>query len=294
MWKSIGNFFANLWAKLFGQKSLPAPVATLPPPVPTQIDILPIQIPMQKGAVGPDVVVLQDNLREVGCDPGASDGKFGDKTEAALKLFQQKKGMQQTGILDDKGLKALSAHIHVGAPPVTPVQPEPIQPLPPTDDLLSLIEHAKKYERLHESGGNNRGPYIDVWLKAIGVPLGSSWCMAFVQAMIKEVEKESGVKSRIHRSAGCLDVWNNSPKDMRDANPQPGDIIIWRHGQTYQGHTGIVIKRIDTHSVQTIEGNTGPVNTHVDPNGDGVYVKTRLLAGQGDMKVMGFIRPFDK
>lgn len=43
---------------------------------------------LEKGDTGPDVMKLQDALKRLGYDPGTSDGIFGERTEAALKLFQ--------------------------------------------------------------------------------------------------------------------------------------------------------------------------------------------------------------
>jgi peptidoglycan hydrolase-like protein with peptidoglycan-binding domain/LysM repeat protein len=55
---------------------------------------------MQRGMGGDDVKKLQAMLNAQGARPPlALDGKFGPKTEAALKSFQQANGIQQTGVL---------------------------------------------------------------------------------------------------------------------------------------------------------------------------------------------------
>jgi peptidoglycan hydrolase-like protein with peptidoglycan-binding domain len=49
----------------------------------------------------------QEKLSAAGHDAGAADGKMGPKTQAALKEFQQSKGLQASGQLDQKTVAAL-------------------------------------------------------------------------------------------------------------------------------------------------------------------------------------------
>ncbi len=49
----------------------------------------------------------QEKLAAAGKDVGTPDGKMGPKTQAALKDFQQEKGLQASGQLDDQTLAAL-------------------------------------------------------------------------------------------------------------------------------------------------------------------------------------------
>lgn len=50
------------------------------------------------GSSGDDVAKLQKRLAAAGFDPGAADGIFGTKTEAALKSFQESVGIDADGI----------------------------------------------------------------------------------------------------------------------------------------------------------------------------------------------------
>lgn len=59
------------------------------------------------GASGSDVVKLQKRLLELELNLGSADGKFGPKTEAALKQFQSNQGFVVDGIADTKTLTAL-------------------------------------------------------------------------------------------------------------------------------------------------------------------------------------------
>ncbi|TAJ99535.1 MAG: peptidoglycan-binding protein [Candidatus Manganitrophaceae bacterium] len=54
-----------------------------------------------------EVKQIQQKLKQQGFDPGPADGKFGPKTQEALKQFQQKQGIQPTGQADTQTLAAL-------------------------------------------------------------------------------------------------------------------------------------------------------------------------------------------
>lgn len=51
----------------------------------------------------------QEKLSEAGHDVGSADGILGPKTQKGLKEFQQSKGLQPSGQLDEKTLAALGA-----------------------------------------------------------------------------------------------------------------------------------------------------------------------------------------
>jgi peptidoglycan hydrolase-like protein with peptidoglycan-binding domain len=62
---------------------------------------------VKKGATGTAVTGLQKGLRTFGgagspTDPGAPDGKFGPKTEAAVKAYQTAQGLTADGVVGDR------------------------------------------------------------------------------------------------------------------------------------------------------------------------------------------------
>jgi peptidoglycan hydrolase-like protein with peptidoglycan-binding domain len=66
---------------------------------------------MHRGMGGPQVMELQRMLNAQGANPPlAVDGKFGPKTEAALKAFQSANGIQQTGALGRQTLGAFDTN----------------------------------------------------------------------------------------------------------------------------------------------------------------------------------------
>ena len=80
---------------------------------------------LKKGDQGADVRTMQELLTALGYDVGAKNGKadgiFGPKTESAVKLFQQKNGLDVSGIANMETLELLAAR---AADPDTPELPE--------------------------------------------------------------------------------------------------------------------------------------------------------------------------
>ena len=60
---------------------------------------------LRRGASGNVVTALQNGLKKYSTpatDPGAVDGDFGPKTEAAVKAYQQDRGVESDGIVGDQ------------------------------------------------------------------------------------------------------------------------------------------------------------------------------------------------
>lgn len=143
--------------------------------------------------------------------------------------------------------------------------------------------------------GNNRGPLVSLIQDTVGGPDPVAWCMSYVMSCIAYAELRTGKKSPIIATEHCMTCWNDSPKEMRVKRiPLGGAIIIWRHGSGPSGHTGIV-DSCDGETFWAYEGNTGG---GTDPNGkiiregDGVYYTHRPFGDMGDMKLIGFLKPF--
>ena len=66
---------------------------------------------LSKGASGTEVTRAQDRLRDLGFDPGPSDGVFGTQTEQAVWAFEAmvmgRTWQQQTGTLDERSMATL-------------------------------------------------------------------------------------------------------------------------------------------------------------------------------------------
>lgn len=62
---------------------------------------------IRRGDSGPDVVMLQKRLSNLGYAAGTTDGLFGRQTEAAVKAFQAANGLYPDGIVGDGTWSAL-------------------------------------------------------------------------------------------------------------------------------------------------------------------------------------------
>jgi peptidoglycan hydrolase-like protein with peptidoglycan-binding domain len=54
---------------------------------------------LREGSSGQAVRELQEALKEIGHDPGSVDGQFGPQVEAAVRAFQQERGIPADGVV---------------------------------------------------------------------------------------------------------------------------------------------------------------------------------------------------
>ena len=89
---------------------------------------------IKRGSTGPDVVECQEDLIKLGYDlsPYGADGKFGAKTEAAVKQFQTSVGLKADGIVGPKTWEELD---------------KAVGPTPPVTTLYTIhIPHLTEYQ----------------------------------------------------------------------------------------------------------------------------------------------------
>ena len=98
-------------------------------------DVPVIRKTIKRGSSGENVVYLQEKMIELGYDLGAygADGKFGAKTEAAVRDFQSAHGLKTDGIVGRDTWTALDE--------ACPDDPKP-EPEPPVEKLYTVtIQH---------------------------------------------------------------------------------------------------------------------------------------------------------
>lgn len=194
------------------------------------------------------------------------DGIAGPQTYAAVKAFQASNGLKADGLVGPDTL----AKLLPGSEPQAKTL------------ALRAMEIAQSKEGVRELTGNNDGPEVEAYLKAIGLGKGYAWCMAFVVWCYDQAAKQLGVHNPLIRTGGCMKQWNETTcKKVKPQDLQPGDIAIMDLGGGF-GHTFIVTNR-RAGVVDTIEGNT---NNNGSANGDGVYARSRAISG----KIIGGIR----
>ncbi|NJK69335.1 MAG: alpha/beta fold hydrolase [Microcoleus sp. SU_5_3] len=215
------------------------------------------------------------------------DGLYGPQSAQIARQFQQEKGLAVDGIVGpDTWAATFDTNNATGSIPAPPNTSTPLSD--PTQKLLNV---ARSYIGVREQGGDNRGRQVEEFQRAIGGAAAEAWCMSFAQYCIKAAESETQANSQVTQSEHCLTVWNGSPSQLRSSRPEPGSLVIWRHGNSSKGHVGIVEAVNSDGTFTTIEGNTSD-SSGINREGDGVYRKQRDLDGAGDMRVVGFLKVF--
>ncbi len=140
---------------------------------------------------------------------------------------------------------------------------------------------------IHEVGGNNSGPMVELIQKTIGGAVQEPWCMALNQTCLAYAELKTGIKSPVFASEHCQTVWEMTDREQRvKSSPLKYALVIWGLDGSSSGHTGVVIESHHGQWFKSVEGNTtgdGP---------DGVYYKKRDWIRSGSLRVLGFLKPF--
>lgn len=170
----------------------------------------------------------------------------------------------------------------------------------------AAADNGKKYLHIREKTGNNDHPDIDRFLAYLGLPKGLSWCAAYVLFNWKEVAEAKGVKQpipRYGRVARLKAVCESNPLKYRwipaeqvrmgSVRLQKGDMPMWASGTIrngdFNGHIGMLLQQFTLRSFQDVEGNTGSGDAGSQREGNGVYIRTRTIAG-GNFRILGFCR----
>lgn len=128
--------------------------------------------------------------------------------------------------------------------------------------------------------GSNRSPEIDEWLTALGTPLASPWCAAYVWAcLLASSDPRPFVKSARVQTMVDGGVLVDAKK------AKPGDLVVfWFESLKRYAHIGLVEKN-DGVVLTTLEGNTIPDGATGDTReGWGVQRKRRRVSDR--MKVL--------
>jgi len=150
---------------------------------------------------------------------------------------------------------------------------------------------------IKEDKGANKGKMIQLFTDTVGNADVIPWCMAFSQSIVAYAEVKCGILSPLVATEHVLTCWNSTPKESRVKTfPLPGAIVIWRHGTSSSGHTGVVIEAngSDRYMI-VVEGNTGggvDDGGKIVREGDGCYKTRRPMSAVGNMKLVGFLKPF--
>jgi len=130
-------------------------------------------------------------------------------------------------------------------------------------DAYGIIAVARSYMGQEEKAGN-RGwfdPVFERKMKAVGWNMGDSWCCYFTELVAKEAFSSDPEKvkafDRLFAPSCTATFANFSGSSMFKVGrtPRAGALVVWRLGQGWKGHIGIV-ESVKDGIMTTIEGNT--------------------------------------
>lgn len=132
-----------------------------------------------------------------------------------------------------------------------------------------------------EEGGRNRGPQVEKYLAAVGLPPGHHWCAAFIvycylEAWRRHFNGGSIPKLPLRRTGKVIQLWRYADAGWKSNLPSVGAIYCHANNPKdpeSSGHCGIVTK-IEGEMILGVEGNT---NTRGSPVGDRVRINRRPL-----------------
>lgn len=173
-----------------------------------------------------------------------------------------------------------------------------------------IIETAASFVDLTETSSNarwddlvkkktGRGDLLRAQLIATGWQPGWAYCMSFGEVCWRAGYKGRAELQLIGQSItpSVMSTFENFEELRRiTKTPVPGALMLYQHGNTWQGHAAIV-EKVAGDVVSTIEGNTSPgiVSDGKDREGDGVWRKTRKIDWTKKSKglwLRGFVNPF--
>jgi peptidoglycan hydrolase-like protein with peptidoglycan-binding domain len=201
----------------------------------------------------------------------ATDGDFGDATEAAVHLFQQSHaGLVVSGHVDEATYASLTA-------PMKRVLSHPLSK--PTSFPDAVVKFAAQHlaEHPREVGGQNRGPWVRLYMRGHD---GTewAWCAGFVTFLLTQAAEALRTSMPIEGSFSCDSLASQArtaglfldESEASAAKLTAGSIFLRRRTSTDWTHTGIVtVPAVNT--FRSIEGNTND-----DGNREGYEVCERV------------------
>jgi hypothetical protein len=159
------------------------------------------------------------------------------------------------------------------------IRPEwPSWPL--SEKLVQLAAyHCDSLHAHEEPRGSNRGPWVDRYLAAAGLPPGSPWCAAFVTYLLKQCGY-----SHFPPNPAAVSSWARWAEVCGRvvAVPNRGDLFFLLHANG-EGHIGIVLED-NGDWIRTVEGNS---NDDGSREGWEVVRHERPLAGLRFIRLRG-------
>ncbi|MEH6444422.1 MAG: peptidoglycan-binding protein [Oceanospirillaceae bacterium] len=196
------------------------------------------------------------------CNTGI-DCDFGPSTQAAVKLFQHRKTLPETGVVDRQTWTMLTAPMR-----------KAIASIEGADNLNNTVLSVAKQHLAQvpkEVGGNNKGPWVRLYMNG---KEGNSqrWCAGFVCAIVNQAAANLGGSCPFKRQVG-VDALVKDAKNSGRFISEPtvsnelarknkvalGSLFVIRKSHDDWIHVGIVTN-VEAERFLTIEGNTNGDN----------------------------------
>jgi peptidoglycan hydrolase-like protein with peptidoglycan-binding domain len=256
-----------------------------------------------QGSSGVSVENLQRGLQSAGFDPQGIDGDFGPLTDAALRNFQQAKGLEVDGVAGPATWRALrgptgedgfsgsgtatsapetgnngASSTGPGAPQTGSTSTVASPGSGSTDLRQRILQIAESQLGTDEATNNNDGAILK-YPHAFG--RGSeAWCADFVSW----VNTQAGNPMNDPYCPSLESKMIKAGQWKGQQNPKPGDLVFFDwNGDRNPDHVGIVKSVNSNGTFTTIEGNTG---TGQAGGEEGVHERTRTLG-----TILGFANP---
>jgi len=142
-------------------------------------------------------------------------------------------------------------------------------------------------QKIHESGGNNRGPWPDYYAQSVGLdPAGAyPWCTDGMYCVFREAARQKRLVNPFPRTAKAVSVYTLAEPICRVSNPTPGCVGVLDHGKKWAAELGSGQRLTDNgHIVIANETLTGDLsgNTNASGSREGNCWAEKLWPDGGD------------
>jgi hypothetical protein len=120
------------------------------------------------------------------------------------------------------------------------------------------LKYIGKTEKPNNSGFKDAD--FEKRMKDTGWDKGMAWCSFFTELVWKEAYTGTPTLAEINKlfSGSATATYKNFDLAKWEVGktPKVGALAVWRHGNGWQGHIGIVVDVINDKSFKSVEGNT--------------------------------------
>jgi hypothetical protein len=138
--------------------------------------------------------------------------------------------------------------------------------------------------------GSNWGGKVEQWIRLAGYTSPVPWCGCFVNAACMAGGVPSGAGWIGYTPAIISHAEHGTGGWSWHSGGKPGDLALFdTPGGDPAVHVGMVERKLNTTTYQTVEGNTSSGTDGSQDNGGGVFRRQRSTGG--NFRIVGFARP---